>query len=253
MNGHAIRAALFASALILLCAVSTSCCGSLTAQASTTRSRYVLFIGRSLSLGAEQLDPWARAAEKRVFKRLQQGDAVTEYEVADRTADTAPLIDIAIPPLDDATGMEETLRVRRMLATVRSEGMEAVKSAPRHSTARQTRLFDSIHRIPKDESRKIFVLYLTDALESSPELDLERTRLTDEDLVPLAQAAFTRHRWQREALRGAAVQFVLDFPGANKRQPLRSPNSGTVLVPGVHKPGRRSHIVRLANRRLKGH
>lgn len=219
MNAHAARSPLVGCALFFLCAVSTGCDERLTAQASTTQTRYIIFVDRSLSPGLEQLAFWTRAAEARVFQRLQPGDAVTAYEISDRTADSAPLIDIAIPRLDDA-GMEETLRIRRILASARSEGLEAVKNALRHPTARQTRLLDSICRIPKDESRKIFILYLTDALESGPELDLERTRLTDENLYPLAQAAFTRHRWPREALRGAAVQFVLDSPGDHKRRPL---------------------------------
>jgi hypothetical protein len=219
MNGYASRSPVIGCALFIVCAVSTGCDGRMAAQPATAQTRYIVFIDRSLSPGQDQVAFWVTAAETRVFQRLQPGDAVTAYEISDRTADTAPLIDVAIPPSDDA-GMEETLRIRRLLANARSEGLEAVKNALRHSTATQTRLLESICRIQKDESRKTFVLYLTDALESSPELDLERTRLTDENLYPLAQAAFTRHRWQREALRGAVVQFVLDSPGDHKRRPL---------------------------------
>jgi hypothetical protein len=216
MNRNAVPAAGLAVALVLFCAVLCVGCGDdFTAHASATPTRYVIFVDRSLSPGTGQLALWTRAADVRVFQRLKPGDAITAYEVTDRTADTAPLVDIAIPPADD-DGMDKTLRVRKILSNARSEGLQAVKDALSHPVARQTRLLDTIYRIPKDETRKLFVLYLTDGKESSPELDLERTRLTDDNFARLAQSAFTRHRWQPETLRGAAVQFVLDSPGDYK-------------------------------------
>src|SRR5438093_13622247 len=78
--------------------------------------------------------------------------------------------------------------------------------------SRTTRLIESLSRIHTDPHRVTEVLFLSDMLESTRELDLERTRLTSANLVGLAQSAFERYGLSRGLLDGVTVYCVLDSP-----------------------------------------
>lgn len=222
MTRHLSRNIVIAFVLLLCCAGMTNC-GNANSQESSGRSqgksqnigtRYVIFVDRSISAGSEQEKLWTEAADKLAYKRLHGGDAIMVFEISELTAERSPVQDITIPPRNGT--MERDLEIRRLIAKARTEGLAAIANALEHATAKETRLLDSIDRIPKDGSRTGFVLYLTDALESSPELNLERVQLTEKNTVPLAQSAVLRHHWQRGALSDVTVQFVLDSPALNK-------------------------------------
>ncbi|HEY1754493.1 MAG TPA: hypothetical protein VGG72_03800 [Bryobacteraceae bacterium] len=73
------------------------------------------------------------------------------------------------------------------------------------------------------------VLYLSDMAESTPELDLERVRITPANLAALVQSAVDRYHLARGALGGVTVTCVLDSPPigaavkkANDHQALES-------------------------------
>jgi hypothetical protein len=221
MRQHIFARVANVTALLLLIAGATSCDGGQAlATANAARTRYVVFLDCSTSLGKDQRLLWTEAAQRLVFQRILPGDAVTMFEVSEQTAERAPIQDVAVPLLDESSGMEETLGVRRTVASLRKEGLTAITKALQNPTAKETRLLDSLDRIPRDSSRKTFVLYLTDALESSPELDLENTKLTDRNIAALVQAAIQHHRWQQSTLSGVTIQFVLDSPAPEKLRVL---------------------------------
>jgi hypothetical protein len=162
MRQHIFARVADVTALLLLIAGATSCDGGQAlATANAARTRYVVFLDCSTSPGKDQRLLWTEAAQRLVFQRILPGDAVTMFEVSEQTAERAPIQDVAVPLLDESSGMEETLGVRRTVASLRKEGLTAITKALQNPTAKETRLLDSLDRIPRDSSRKTFVLYLT--------------------------------------------------------------------------------------------
>lgn len=139
MRPQAIRCVLFALGFSLLCAVSTSCGGSSSARSlGMVAARYVVFVDRSLSPGTKQTQLWTEAVQRLVLLRLQPGDALTLYEVRERTAETPPLKDVAIPMLDSSSGMDETLARTAAGEAVGSLGTPRVDRPPRKKNRLQS-------------------------------------------------------------------------------------------------------------------
>jgi hypothetical protein len=222
MRQHAIGIVVVLTALALVLS-ATSCGGDpVSATTSPVATWYVIFVDCSISPGKEQRVFWADAAQRLVFQHIRPGDALTVFEVSERTADLAPLKDGAVPPLDGSSGMEETIRVRQIIASLRKEGLAAITNALQNPAAKETHLLDSLDRIPRTGTRKVFVLYLTDAFEASPELNLEQTKLTDKNVAAFVHSAMLHHNLQPNAFIGVTVQFVLDSPAPTKARALNN-------------------------------
>lgn len=181
-------------------------------------TQYVVIVDGSISPG-DQSQLWIPAVEVRVCKNLAAGDAVAVFEVGAYTAERAPAYEGMIPRLE---GMRGELIVRQTVKDACRKVTDAVRTVLTGAAARQTRLLDSIPRIPREPSRSVRVLYLTDAVEASPELNLERVLLDDQTLDSLPQQIVAAHGWPKEMLTGALVDFVLDSPPPGSRPRLNS-------------------------------
>jgi hypothetical protein len=173
----------------------------------------VVFVDLSESPGPDDAVRWREAANVKVFERTNFGDSVIVYAVHDHTAESAPLFEVSVPMLGPDASMDETLRARKLLRHARVDGPVKLDEALRAPVrSRSTRLIESLRRIPKDPGRATEVLYLSDMLESTSELDLERTRISNANIVHLAQAAIERYRLTPGALDGVTFYCVLDSP-----------------------------------------
>ena len=171
----------------------------------------------------EDVTRWVETAKLRIFDRMTFGDGVVILPVDDHTAEAAPLFDKTVPKPRPGAGMEEILRARALLRQAREGGMRALAEAFRSpSRARSTRLLDSIRRVPHVPGTAVEVYYLSDMLESSPDLDLETIRLSRRNIPVLAQAAVTKHRFPAGAISGVTVYCILDSPALGSAQRLNS-------------------------------
>lgn len=188
----------------------------------------VLFVDQSDSPPDADIERWSQAADSAVFATMQFGDSVVVFGVHDHTADSAPIFEASVPVCGPYAGMDCVIKARRALIQVRQNGAAAVRAAL-HSTVRShsTRLIESLARIPRDANRTVEVMYLSDMLESTRELDLERTPITDANLGRLVQCAVERYHFRRGALDGVTVRAVLDSPPVGARRKM--PNDHTAL------------------------
>ncbi|MEK7752167.1 MAG: hypothetical protein AAB654_09650 [Acidobacteriota bacterium] len=183
---------------------------------------FVVFVDQSLSLqpDREQLEHWAAAAEHRVFSRFRAGDALYIYGIHDQSGAAASLFSETPRALPPDADMDTTMAIRREVAAVLASGRSWLREALQSSVrSRQTRLLEALPRIRKDPERAREALFLSDMLESTPELDLERSRLTDQNMPELVAAAVARHRLEKDLLAGVSITCVLDSPriGAPRR------------------------------------
>jgi hypothetical protein len=128
---------------------------------------------------------------------------------------------------DDVT-YEEEEGIRANWVEVRKHAKEAIAIAldpPKR--AEWTDIFGALNRAHADKNRETHILIFSDMKESTPSLDLERTRLTEENLAPSLNAAASRYDWQKDQLRGAKVYCLLDSVSLGGGKP--SPNDRTVL------------------------
>jgi hypothetical protein len=184
-----------------------------SASAPNLPVQRVVFVDQSASPGADDAARWLEAANRKVFEQTRFGDSVIVYAVHDHTGGSAPIFEAAVPLLPLGASMEETLHARKLLRHAREAGPAKLDEALHTPVrSRSTRLLESLRRIPKDPGRVTEVLYLSDMLESTSELDLERTRITGANLMRLAQAAIDRYHLARGQLDGVTVFCVLDSP-----------------------------------------
>jgi hypothetical protein len=195
-----------------------------TNDARATRStRYFVLADASFSVDQPQMDHWIKAAETLVLNRLAFGDALVIFPINDRTDEVAPVFDEAFPALTEDSGADETAIARRRFAELKTGARSKLEAAIRtRERALQTKVLAGFKRVSSDPTRDTVVIVLSDAQESTQALDLEKTTLTDKNLVPLAEAGIARERWRRDMLAGVRVQFVLDSPGVNRKPPVNS-------------------------------
>ncbi len=173
----------------------------------------VIFVDLSASPAPADAERWLGAAAQIVFEQTHFGDSVIIFGVHDHTAESAPIFEAYVPNLAPDASMEVTINARRALRRARIDGLaklRAVLNAPIRS--RTTHLIESFHRIPRDSKRVTEVLFLSDMEESTSELDLERTRITQWNLARLARSAINRYQLSRGDLAGVNVYCVLDSP-----------------------------------------
>ncbi len=214
-----------------LAAFSVATAGCLETAADSTATsppiQHVLFVDLSDS-PSKQAERWCTAASTLLFDRLKAGDSVVAFAVGDRTAEMEPLYDRATRAVSEDEGMDGDVTSYAELQQVKADGAAAVCRALRSPTrAHQTRLLAALQRISSDPARQTRVLFFSDGLEASDLLNLERTKLSDDNLAPLVKSAAAHERWKPAMLRGVDVRFVLDSPRLDDpgRRPLNDRRS----------------------------
>jgi len=179
---------------------------------------WIGFVDGSVSV-TDQDEHWLAALKARLIDRLDFGDAVIVYGISDRTAERAPLFEGRIPPRGD--GMMEEAAARETLESVRSEVEQRVRSFLANVTpSRHTDILSAIRLIPSGSARPVRVLYLSDGLESTETLDLEKTAIVDPPA--LARRIAELHALRPASLHGVTVSFVLDSPATGVRPRVNS-------------------------------
>src|SRR5439155_20552132 len=106
-----------------------------TAGPAQAPVQHVIFVDQSASPGQGDAERWIEAANRMVFEPLRFGDSFIIYGVHDHTAESAPLLEVAVPAVSHDAGMDEIIRARVALRGAREKGAETVRTAV-HSTVR---------------------------------------------------------------------------------------------------------------------
>jgi hypothetical protein len=185
-------------------------------------TEYLLFLDLSGSVSSAQREAWLTSGDA-ALKRLSFGDSLAIFPIHDRTLDAAPLFRARVP--EKGYSLEEIAGAKAALLQVRSEAGAALRDALEGNTrSRGTQLFEVIDKLASSPSgepkvlRKVFIF--SDFLQSSRDLDFERTRLADQDLAALIASLQNRHGWTNDTLRGVTIYGILTGADSGERRPI---------------------------------
>jgi len=211
MKTPAARAALpFAVALTAAVTALLAACSAPAADRSPGR-RVILFIDQSASIDRDQRRQWQNDANSLV-RGVRDGWAVSIFGIHDHTLETAPLFEVDIPVFaPDGTSRTAAAR-NSAIQTARQSALAAVEKALDTGGAARTDIFSALDRVhPDPHSRPSTIVFFSDMLNSTPELDMERAgSVTLQNIGTLIPALARRHLWRKDLLAGSEVFCVLN-------------------------------------------
>jgi hypothetical protein len=175
----------------------------------------VLGFDVSSSIGPAERARWRPIAERSI-NLLAPGDTLLALQVHDHTVDAAPLFRGVMPTQPDAGApLDEQRDFKRQLMKFRADATQALQQAF-DGQALITDLFGVLDRLPSGSYLADVILF-TDGLNSTQELNLEKTRLTEELMPEVIQKLGKNHRWTGQTLAGVSVRIVLPSRAAGDR------------------------------------
>jgi len=195
--------------LLILCMTTMGCEDLLQTQTSMTiPTHYLAFVDVSGSIEIQQIERWMGQIQTKLLSKLRCGDRLTILPIHEETAGAAPVLDIALPMFEGELTLSEMVACRKTLAT----GVSKFKKALIVLTSARAKQTDILHLIPRiaDEHhsmdhRKLEVYLLTDFLNATRELDLEKTELTPESMNGVIQTILARKGWGPSLLAGVEL------------------------------------------------
>lgn len=186
----------------------------------TLHYQYVWFIDQSSSVAPSGQPQWQKAADEQV-KCLRCGDTLFMFGLHNQTRQAAPIYNDEVPAVSDDPTIIEDKKCHQKLIQVQQQLKEKFREAfdLRHR-ATETDYFSAIDRIKLDQTRHTIVFFVGDMVQSNRELDLERVRLTEENIVDLLNPVIARHGWQRDQLKGVRIHCLLNSLNIRDAAPL---------------------------------
>lgn len=211
MKTHTARgtppvAAFLAVAVVLPLAA----CSAPAADRSPGR-RVILFIDQSASIDRDQRRQWQNDASGLV-RGIRDGWSVSIFGIHDHTLESAPLFEVDIP-MFVSDGTSKTAAARNAaIQAARQAAVAAVEKALDTSGAARTDIFSALDRVhPDPQSRPTTIVFFSDMLNSTSELNMERTgSVTLQNIGALIPSLARRHLWRKDSLAGSEVYCVLN-------------------------------------------
>jgi hypothetical protein len=225
MTTHAVRTTPpFAPALAAAVALLLAACSTPAADRSSGR-RLILFFDQSASIDRDQRRQWQNDANALV-RGVRDGWSVSIYGIHDHTLEAAPLFEVDVP-MFAADGTSKTAAARNnAIQTARQAALATVEKALDTGGAARTDIFSALDRVhPDPHSRPTTIVFFSDMLNSTPELNMERAgSVTLQNISTLVPSLARRHLWRKDSLAGSEVYCVLNSieigrngPAVNRR------------------------------------
>jgi hypothetical protein len=199
-----------AVALAVVAALLLAGCSAPAAERSPGR-RVILFIDQSASIDRDQRRQWRNDANGLVGG-IRDGWSVSIFGIHDHTLESAPLFEVDIP-MFVSDGTSKTAAARNAaIQTARQAALAAVEKALDTSGAARTDIFSALDRVhPDPRSRPTVIVFFSDMLNSTSELNMERTgSVTLQNIGALIPSLARRHLWRKDSLAGSEVYCVLN-------------------------------------------
>jgi len=187
---------------------------------SVSGNDYYWFIDQSVSSKSEQSYNGWKAAFEDQLKCLKCGDRLFMFGIHNQTRNAAAIAEAEIPSVIPRTWKNDKKcrdRLKEVAPVLRQKFEEALNPRQRSVT---TDVFSAFERIKADSSRRVVVVLVGDALHSNHEIDLEKVRITDENIADLLNPIIASRGWQPGILTGVRCHFLLDNLGIIDKQPL---------------------------------
>jgi hypothetical protein len=204
-------------ALGLAIAVAPGC--RLTAAPTATATDHVMFIDQTGSVSAREREAWAATADD-VLGRLGLGDSIVILPVHDQTLNAAPLFQARVPAQE--VSLEGLAHGKRRLKQIRDAAQRTVRQALQSGKqARASDLVAIVDRVAAARSagagRVMRVYVFSDMVHSLPPVNLERTALKADDIVPAVAKIGNEARWRGGMLSGVKFFCVLNGIDSGQR------------------------------------
>lgn len=182
--------------------------------------RTILFFDQSDSIAPDQRHQWQSDAAEAIAA-LRDGWSLTIYGIHDHTLDAAPLFETDIPRFP-SDGTSATLAKRNgAIQCARKGASDAVQEALSRGGASRTDIFSAVDRVhPDSQGRATTIVFFSDMLNSTPELNMERAGSVTLDKTPaIISKLARRHLWRKDTLSGCTVYCVLNSVAIGGRGP----------------------------------
>ena len=171
---------------------------------------YYLLFDQSISPEGNDQAEW-RKVGRQIVDSLAGGDGIVILGIHDQSQNSGLMYQGEMPVLPEDYTYDEDTATKAKWTEVRKEAGEAIESALNPSKrAEWTDIFGALNRVRHGKNQVTHIFMFSDMKESTPALDLERTRLTEENLISSLNAAVGKYDWQNDQLRGARVHCLLD-------------------------------------------
>lgn len=191
--------------------------------------RYLVFVDVSGSIAPDQRLRWTSQLGSLVDV-IEPGDEITVYPIRKNTLGGAELFSGRTKSLPPDPTLDEAITAKRELSEIKRQILDVLESALQPAVpARQTDVLSAFDRYRDAPGyQKTVILIVSDMLNCTSELDLERKHLEPHSIPALLQGLAQAHNWKPVSLHGAEIHCLLNdqadssAEGANDRRVLET-------------------------------
>jgi hypothetical protein len=211
--------------LMALIAVGVAGC-SASDEPPHTNHTYVVWADITRSITPSDLTRWHEVMERRLVSQVACGDRLVILPIQKDSTAAAPLLDWQTEVLDSEPTRSEMLVCRKAQAELKRQVATTFDSLiATKPSAGWTDLIGTIDRldslgIQRLTQNAVIAVYLSDMQQASPELNMNKVRLTDEKIGPTVGQVVAKHEKATQAWKGVTVRCWLNPVGPNVAPPL---------------------------------
>jgi hypothetical protein len=187
-------------------------------------THYVVCVDDSESISSDQVDLW-KPAVVQIIEHLASGDTISLIPIHDHTK-TARIFVRTLPILPDGAGYSDTTRIRQEWQQIRDDAVNHLEALLRpEARSKSTDILSAFSRVKLVSGKSTVIIFLSDMLHSTAELNLERMLISHPDFSKHVSSAFARSGLQKGMLPGVKVHCLLNAIGINQAQPINDRSS----------------------------
>jgi hypothetical protein len=211
--------------LMALIAVGVAGCTA-SAEPPHTNHTYVVWADISRSITPGDLTRWHEVIERRLMPQVVCGDRLVILPIQKDSTASAPLLDWETAALDDEPTRSEMMACRKAQAELKRQVAATFDSlVAAKPVAGWTDIMGTLDRLESLGSQKltqnaVIAVYLSDMQQASPELNMNKIKLTDEKIAPMMGQLIAKHEKATQAWKGVTVRCWLNPAGPNVAPPL---------------------------------
>lgn len=201
--------------------------GPASAQPRQAQQTYIIWIDITRSIKQTDIQRWHATFERNLLPTIACGDRVVLFPIQKDTTQSAPWMEWVTTSLDDEPTKSELLACRKAQAELKRRVRTLFQELEaRPTTAGLTDILGTLERLdsyrPRLGQGPITVLYLSDMVQASPELNLEKVKLSEEKIGPLTDEIIARHKQALAGWAGVTVRCWLNKLDADAASPLNA-------------------------------
>ena len=213
--------------LLLMCITFSLFMGRAHAEPARPAHTYLIWLDVTRSIKQPDIQRWRETLERSLLPTIVCGDRVVLFPIQKDSTQSAPWVEWITTPLDDEPTKSELLACRKAQAELKRRVhtlFQEVTATP--TVASWTDILGSLERLdsyrPRLTQGPVTVLYLSDMVQASPELNLEKVKLSPEKIEPLTDEIIARHKQALAGWAGVTVRCWLNKLEADAASPLNA-------------------------------